>query len=62
MKYELVVKRGYYSYHFVFKKAQEAASFAEEFMAHMIPCEDDTEETTFTIKITKFKMTEQEEN
>lgn len=59
MKYELIIKRGYYAYHFVFKKVQEAANFAEEFIEHMIPCEDDVDKTTFTIKITKFKMTEE---
>lgn len=67
-RYRLVVKRSLYEYHFVFKKVADAAAFAEEFMRHQVPCEDDVErdgkpiETTFTITLEKFKLDEKEED
>lgn len=66
MIYKLIVKRGYYEYHFLFKKVQEAADFVEEFMNHMVPCgdpEDDRDEVKFTIHVLKKdKDTESEDN
>lgn len=67
-KYKLVVKRVCYEYHFMFKKVADAAAFAEEFMSHMVPCEDDVDrngdsiETTFTIIPVKDDKDEKEEN
>lgn len=66
MIYKLIVKRGYCEFHFLFKKIQEAADFAEEFLSHMVPCgdrEDDRTEVKFTIHVLKKDAnTEEEEN
>lgn len=67
-RYKLVVSRSLYEYHFVFKKVTDAAAFAEEFMRHQVPCEDDVKrdgepiETTFTITFEKFELGEKEED
>lgn len=66
-RYKLVVRRSCYEYHFVFKKVSDAAAFAEEFMRHQVPCEDDVThsgepvETTFTITFEKCDEIEKKE-
>ena len=56
LQYRLIVKRGWCEFHFMFKKAAEAASFVEDFIAHNVPCgdeDDDAKPITFNIAIEK---------